>query len=295
MRDLIFLIIGLIGGWVGNYYFYRKQASQTDTISDLVVAALDRNYEQALRNGVKHASTIHAVREIDVEVGELGDLVTIRNKMDSAYRELKTSTAEEGPTLSQMHRFKALGDRWSELASVDLNLRILEEDGRIELDRVIAVHKNIFPDNFPWAGKFRTDHVTVVENFGTVTRVVDTVPAESKFQPIAPEHIDENLARLISHWNSSIDSLVDRDPKVKIDEVANFHHEFELVHPFLDGNGRIGRMLLEEQLSLLFQCSLKFGPDRTDYYHALRMMNVGEKDHLKELIQDELGKFNVAL
>ena len=155
--------------------------------------------------------------------------------------------------LDEIFRYKALGDRWSELASIQLNLKILDQSGKIDIERLFAVHRSIFPDNFPWAGKYRNQHVYVVDNFGTTTRVVDAVHAESRTGTIAPDAIEDNLESLLQHWNTNISQTFQRESRFKIDEVANFHHEFELIHPFLDGNGRIGRMLLEEQLSFLFQ------------------------------------------
>ena len=295
MKDIVILGIGLAGGFASSYYFFRRQKNDSSITHAELIAALDRNYEQALRNGVIHSSVIHSVRSIEDEVEGLSDLVEIKEKMDEALSTLKSIKKGQEPPLEDILRYKTLGDRWSELVSTKLELKIIDNQGKITIPRLLAVHKSIFPDDFPWAGKFRTQHVYVVDNFGTTARVVDIVQAESRTETIPPESIQENLAKLLNHWNGSVNSHIEREPVVKIDEVANFHHEFELIHPFLDGNGRIGRMLLEEQLSLLFQTKITFRPERDDYYMALRMMNMGQIDSFRGLVSRELRKFNVTL
>lgn len=294
-KDFIILGLGLAGGYATSCYFNRKQNNESEITNSELISILNRNYEQALRNGVKSSNVIHILKSVEDEVEPLSDLIDIKGKIEESLTILKGLKKGRELPLDEIFRYKALGDKWSELASTQLKLNILDQEGTIDLNRLFAVHKNIFPDNFPWAGRYRDQHVYVVENFGTTARVIDTVNAESKVGTIAPEAIEENLSALIGHWNTSVTGATKRSSLIKIEEVAHFHHEFELIHPFLDGNGRIGRMLLEEQLSHLFQTKIVFRADRNKYYSSLRMMNSGNTFEFVRIITQELEKFNVAL
>lgn len=57
----------------------------------------------------------------------------------------------------------------------------------------------------------------------------------------APEHVDSMIEAIITGYTSNLSAYF-------LDKIAKFHLDFETIHPFNDGNGRIGRILICFQL-----------------------------------------------
>lgn len=66
--------------------------------------------------------------------------------------------------------------------------------------------------------------------------LADTINRKILFVPISPEKLDEGLDRLFEYVNENPDPILIK--------TGVTHLEFEALHPFQDGNGRIGRMLI---------------------------------------------------
>lgn len=85
------------------------------------------------------------------------------------------------------------------------------------------------------------------------------------------------LAPLLSNWEKYTNSEQEKDPLVQIGVV---HYQFEAIHPFMDGNGRIGRLLIplflyqRKFLSYpLLYISEFFEDNRKDYYNLLNCVS----------------------
>jgi len=78
----------------------------------------------------------------------------------------------------------------------------------------------------------------------------------------APEHVERMIESTLVEYTSDLSAYF-------LDKIAKFHLDFETIHPFCDGNGRIGRVLTCFQLQRLgFPMIIIRDREKKDYYKS---------------------------
>ena len=78
----------------------------------------------------------------------------------------------------------------------------------------------------------------------------------------APEHVERMVEETLHAYQSELDTYF-------LEKIARFHLDFETIHPFNDGNGRIGRILINYQLLRLgFPGLIIRDKEKKEYYRA---------------------------
>jgi len=138
-------------------------------------------------------------------------------------------------------------------------------DCMISVDLILKLHQILLSNiHDEIAGRFRFDKEWV--------RVGTRIEAN-------PEFVNEFMYELVDRYNTDNETYF-------LEKIAYFHAEFESIHPFSDGNGRIGRLLTNEQLDLLGLPPIII-PNKSkfdDYYPALdEYTKTNKADRLTEL------------
>ena len=196
-------------------------------------------------------------------------------------RSIKSSNAIEGNTLS-----------YAETYSIVFNENSLPLSNVKPRELYEAI-------NLKYALSYSLDNLTKFDN-GLIIEIGNTINKNIKdttgyrkiinyvkgadFVPPKPEMVPSQMSELLYQYNNS-----DLDT---IENIANFHIQFEHIHPFEDGNGRTGRVLINHQLLMSGEIPIVIPEERrTEYFNYLQNYDVdGLSKMIKDLQKVELTK-----
>lgn len=176
-----------------------------------------------------------------------------QTNMDEALMKKEDISPDKRNDWQEVHNYiEALNYSVKELESFPLSNRLIRKTHQMLLSGVRGEHK--------MPGDFRTS-----QNWIGGSSISDAI-----FIPPHPSEVQElmsDLERFLHNDEISVPHLI---------KIALAHYQFETIHPFLDGNGRIGRLLITLYLvsaGLLKKPSLYlsdfFERHKSAYYDAL--------------------------
>jgi Fic family protein len=237
-----------------KYLYFRKMA-KTMSIYKKIDELRKRYYIAA--SGKQNLLTL-------ILEAEIGEQVYNSNAIENS-----TLTLDETEKiLLQIELDRYIGERElfeaRNLAKVVSYIDKRAEEKKLDLDLILFLHKMLISNiRDDIAGRFRINNEYV--------RVGNYIAP-------APEEVKKLLTEmLITYQGQNTENIIKR--------IATLHLTFENIHPFVDGNGRIGRVINNY---LLIQegyvpINIKF-IDRNKYYEAFREFDMGRKTSIMEEI-----------
>ncbi len=218
----------------------------------------------------------------------------IKLRKDNSIRSIKSSMAIEGNSLSLDQVTDILNGQkiiapQKDITEVKNAITVYEkfEDFEVfDIDNLLEAHELMMTNLMDRAGRFRNGGVGIFKGNEAIH--------------IAPPHTEVSglIANLFSYLKNSDDSLLIKS--------CVFHYEFEFIHPFSDGNGRIGRLwqqLILAKLHPIFKlvCIEELLEKyQTDYYEALHNSDISGNseafiDFMLKVILETLQRTNLHL
>lgn len=196
--------------------------------------ALDADLAGEVEAAMREISNLDAAHGPELEaLGIL--LLRTESVASSRIEEVEASLDDYARALHGIRANPSAVSMVAATTSLDLMINDANRKGRIELAAIMAAHHALMrhePGEVPFAGRLRTVQSWIGgSNYS---------PRGALYVPPPPDTVPDYLADLLAFAN--------RDDLPTLIQAAIAHAQFESIHPFTDGNGRIGRALINAVL-----------------------------------------------
>lgn len=238
----------------GNLYMIPEYAEQPVDARTYAKTSVKKSYAPILEQVNTLKKSLDSCRPLTpAEVEAIKEVFLVEHTYNSNAIEGNTLTLKEtalvlqGITIDQ----KPLKDHLEAVGYKEAFQYVEElakQDKPLSEYDIKSIHNLVLADHPEDRGVFRRVNVRIA---GALTN------------PVQPYLIEPKIGELLKNyqkWSKTMHI---------VECVANFHLQFEIIHPFIDGNGRTGRLLMNLQLikAGLPAINIKFA-DRRKYYDA---------------------------
>lgn len=172
----------------------------------------------------------------------------------------KTDDAIKFDDLTEMKNHFRLFDYIIDIIDEELN-----KENIIEMNKILK--RNTSDEENP---RYNVGGFKIVPNKIGLINVIDTS---------RPEDVEKDIDELL-YWYKNIDN-------VTLEDIIEFHVRFERIHPFGDGNGRVGRIIMfKECIKNNIMPFIILDKDKTYYMRGLKEYN-NDKMFLTDTIKNE--------
>lgn len=234
------------------------------------------------------AKAINLIAEISALIENIGlsnlDLQDLHLRKTNLIKTIQGSTAIEGNTLTEKQITALLNGKKvvapqkeiDEVLGAATAYEQIKKINPCKVDDILKIHKLMMGELVEESGVFRTRQVGVVDASGNIVHM-----------PPSAFTVPNLMTELVAWLKKS-----EEHPLIKS---CIFHYEFEFIHPFIDGNGRVGRFL---QTAILGKWKKAFyvipienivWQNQSGYYLALRRSSlIGDSSPFIEFMLERI-------